>query len=245
MTIRKEAIQGSYIPTKQMRQTVRLHYLGLVAAYCVVLQSCQLPNTLPITDTDGSHSKLPAPATRVVVWGTHTEAVNSLTTWLLKRGYTVVDGLKIKQLAREHNSPTLLSDVEVLRLATDVGATEVIFVDADVLTWKIPDVLEVFGRSPNAYKATVAIRALDAETGEIDWSGKALSVDRFPDLATGIHALTCNALATSWGLRKPGVTVDTNICPQGHNVMVLNDTSSPSQDIVKSPPPQLGAHRGQ
>ena len=107
------------------------------------------------------------------------------------------------------------------------------------------DVLEVFGRSPNAYKATIAIRALDAETGEIDWSGKALSVDRFPDLAQGIHALTCNALATGWGLRKPGMTVETTVCPQGHNVMVLNDPSSPSQNIVKSPPTQLGAHRSE
>jgi hypothetical protein len=148
-----------------------------------------------------------------VVWGTQPDAVKSLTTWLLKQGYIVVDELKIRQLARENNSAMPLSDVEVLRLARTAGAKEVIFVDANVVSWKTPEVLELLGQNLNA-------------------------------LANGIHQLTCNALATGWGLRNPGITANTNVCPHGRNVMVLRDIPSTSKEevVTSTNKAELDAH---
>ena len=98
---------------------------------------------------------------------------------------------------------------------------------------------------PSAYKVSLFIRALDVDTGEIDWNGKALSMDKFPDLTKGIHQLTCDALATGWGLRKPGVNANANVCPPGQNVMVRHEVPvSPHEEIVKSSSSiNLGANR--
>jgi hypothetical protein len=201
-----------------------------------------------MSETDGSYLRPPVSSSKVVVWGAHAEAVKSVTTWLVKQGHTVVDELKIKELARENNLPMPLSDIFVLKFGKIAGAKEVIFVDADVSTWKFPDVLELIGQSSSAYKASLFIRAVDVETGEINWNGKAVSQDKFPDLAKGIHQLSCNALATGWGLRKPGVNANANVCPEGQNIMTVDGipTNPPttSKDIVKSSHfPELETHR--
>lgn len=198
------------------------------------INGCLTSNPLPATQTDGSHSKLPDSSSRVVVWGNHQEAVKSLKTWLSKQGYIVVDELKISQLAKDNQLPMPVSNTDLLKLSKTAGAKEVIFVDADVITWKMPEVLDVFGQSTSAYKASLYIRALNPETGETDWNGSAITVEKFPDLVNGIHRLTCNALATSWGLRKPGITAPANICPNGQNVMVLNEIPSPSKEVATS-----------
>ena len=215
------------------------------AALCLSLNGCQVASTLPVTETDGSYLKLPDPSTRVVVWGTPPEAVRSVITWLLKQGYIVVDELKISQLARETSSHVPLSNVEVLKLAKMAAAKEVIFVEAEVLTWRSPELLDVFVGNPNAYKVSLFIRALNVETGEIDWSGKAISTEKFRDLSKGMHQLTCNALATGWGLQKPGINANGNTCPPGQNVMVVNEVPSTSnkEEGRSSTSMELGAHR--
>jgi hypothetical protein len=82
------------------------------------------------------------------------------------------------------------------------------------------EIQTVFGQSRSVYTASVFIRALDAETGEIQWTGNAHSKDKFTNLKEGFHQLTCHALATAWGLRQPGLTAAPTICPPGQNVMV-------------------------
>jgi hypothetical protein len=65
----------------------------------------------------------------------------------------------------------------------------------------------------------VALRAVDVNTGEIEWSGKAQSTERFANIEEGISLLTCHALATAWGMRNPGATAPENICPPGSGLM--------------------------
>jgi hypothetical protein len=67
-----------------------------------------------------------------------------------------------------------------------------------VSTWHASEITTLFGQSPTLYKASLFIRALDAETGEIEWNGKAISMEKFSDLMEGIHQLTCEALSTAW-----------------------------------------------
>lgn len=189
----------------------------------VILASCQSYNTPTVTETDGSHVRLPNGSTKAVVWGTHPEAVKSLKTWLLKQRVTLVDGVKMDQLASDIGLHTPVSNADVLKLAKLAGTNQVIFVDADVSAWQRSDIVTFFGQAPVIYNASLFIRALDAETGEIDWNGKALSTQTFTNLTDGIHQLTCQALATAWGLREPGTTTGPSICPPGQNVMLVTE----------------------
>ena len=200
--------------------------MGLAgAALLVTLTSCQTYNSYPVTQTDGSGSsvKIPNTSTKAVVWGTRPDAVQSLTTWLLKRGVILVDEVKMNQMASDTRSHQPLSNGDIFKLAKIAGAKQVIFIDADVSTWRVSGIEAVFGESPNVYTASIFIRALDAETGEIHWNGKAHSTDKFTNLTEGIHQLTCHALATAWGLREPGPTAAPTICPPGQNVMVSTE----------------------
>jgi len=197
--------------------------MGLAcAALVVTLTSCQVYNSHPVVQTDGAGPavKLPNTSPKAVVWGTRPEAVQSLTTWLLKRGFTLVDDVKMNQMASDTRLHQPLSNGEIFRLAKLVGAKQVIFINADVSAMRVSEIETAFGRSPTVYTASVFIRALDTETGEIQWSGKAHSTDKFTNLTEGMHQLTCHALATAWGFREPGLTAGPTICPPGQNVMV-------------------------
>jgi hypothetical protein len=195
-------------------------------ALVMTLGGCHTYNSYPSTQTDGSGSsvKILNISTKAVVWGTRSEAVQSLTTWLLKRGFTLIDGVKLNQLASE--SFVRPSNADILKLAKIAGAKQVIFIDADVSRGTGTEIENVLGQSGFTYTASVFIRALDAETAEIQWNGKAHSTDRFTNLTEGMHQLTCHALATAWGLREPGLTAAPTICPPGQNVMM--DTEPPS-----------------
>jgi hypothetical protein len=208
-----------------------------VAALLLTLAGCHSYKTHPVTQTDGSHIKLPKASTKAVVWGTRPEAVQSLTTWLLKRGLILVDDIKMKQVASDihlDRPHSLVSSADVFRLGKLLGAKQVIFIEAEVSTWQPSEIETFFGQTSTIYTASVFIRALDAETGEIHWNGKALSIDKFTDLKEGIHHLTCHALATAWGLRQPGPVRTPTICPPNLNVMVWGEPASGSTGAAKA-----------
>ena len=188
---------------------------------------CQTYSPYPVTQADGTYVKLPNASIKAVVWGARPESVQSLTTWLMKRGMTLVDDVKVNQMVsdmRLYQAASTISNAEIFKMGKAVGARQIVFVDTDVSTWRTADIEAFFGQTQNLYTVSVFIRALDAESGEIQWSGKAFSMNKFTNLKEGIHQLTCHALATAWGLRPPGLTVPPNICPVGQNVMVSNDT---------------------
>ena len=211
--------------------------MGLAcAALVVMLTSCQVYNSHPGVQTDGGGPavKIPNTSTKAVVWGTQTEAVQSLTTWLLKRGFTLVDSVKMNQMASDTRLYQSLSNTDVFKLAKIAGAKQVIFIDADVSALRASDIETTFGRIPTVYTASVFIRALDTETGEIQWSGKAHSTDKFTNLTEGMHQLTCHALATAWRFREPGLTAGPTICPPGQNVMVAPEPPPAPSGTVKA-----------
>ena len=157
--------------------------------------------------TDGFHSKLPSPYTRAVVWGGRPDTVQSASTWLLKKGILVVDQTKVLQAAADQKVSLTgyqYLETDVLRMAKLVGARLVVFSNAEVGSWEALDWSSGLPRSQRVYSATVALRAVDVNTGEIEWSGKAQSTERFSNIEDGVSLLTCHALATAWGLRNPG-----------------------------------------
>ena len=162
--------------------------------------------------TDGYHSKLPAPYTRAVVWGGRLDIIQSTSTWLSKRGVLVVDQTLVLQAAEKQNvilSENKNLETDILRLARSVGARLVVFSSSEVGTSHVG-----FLRTP-VYSATVNVRGVNVNSGEIEWIGKAQSNERFSNMEEGITLLTCHALATAWDLRKPGLAAPATICPLG------------------------------
>ena len=193
------------------------------AALLMALASCQIYNSHPVTQTDGSYVKIPDASTKAVVWGTRPEAVQSLTAWLLKRGVILFDGVKVNRMASDTGLQQPLSNADIFKLAKIAGAKQVIFIDVDITSWKRTEIVAVFGQPPTIYTASIFIRGVDVETGQIQWNGKAVSTDKFTDLTEGIHQLTCHALATAWGIRQPGTTTAPTICPPEQNVMISTE----------------------
>ena len=64
------------------------------------------------------------------------------------------------------------------------------------------------------------------ETAEIDWTGNAQSTQPFTNVPEGIHQLACHALATAWGLQKPGTATAASVCVPGQGVMVITEPAT-------------------
>lgn len=196
--------------------------IGLVGAMLLLFASCQMYDSALVTETDGSHVRLPDKSHKAVVWGNHPEAVKSLKTWLLKQHITLVDDVKLNQIADEIRLRQPISNADVLKLAKMAGTQQVVFVDAETSTSQATELGSWFGQT-SIHDASLFIRALNAETGEIDWQGKARSTQPFTNLTDGIHQLTCYALATAWGLQKPGTATASSTCLPGQEGMVLTE----------------------
>jgi hypothetical protein len=188
----------------------------LCAALLVIFTSCQSPSAPLITETDGSYVRIPDSSTKAIVWGDNSEAIKSLKSWLLKRRIVLIDEARIRQIATETGLHNTLSNADVLKAAKMAGAKQVIFVDADVSTAQSG--IDIFGQ--RHHNASIYIRALDVDSAEIDWNGKARSPKPFTNLSEGIDQLTCHALATAWGLRQAGMATAPSICLPGDNAMV-------------------------
>lgn len=213
-----------------------MNLLGCLVMLLLLTAGCHGYSRLEIPTTDGFHSKLPAPYTRAVVWGGRPDTVQSASTWLLKRGLLVVDQTKVLQAAADQKVSLTgyqYLETDVLRMAKLVGARLVVFSNAEVGSWEALDWSAGIPHSQRVYSATISLRAVDVNTGEIEWSGKAQSTERFSNIEEGISLLTCHALATAWGMRNPGATAPENVCPQGSGVMV-NETHRPVANPTSS-----------
>ena len=193
------------------------------------LAGCKSYSMMETPITDGYHSKLPSPYTRAVVWGTRPDTVQSVSTWLLKKGILVVDQAKLMQVAADQKvqiNGYQYIETDVLRTAKLVGARLVVFANAEVGSWEVFGMGSGIPRSMKVYTGTISLRAVDVNTGEIEWSGKAQSSERFSNLEEGISQLSCHALATAWGLRNPGNTSPEHVCP-AHSGVMTSDTATP------------------
>ena len=217
--------QFSVDHSRTNRSKKRMKTLSPLLVLCTILlasSGCRGYAFVETPTTDGFHSKLPSPYTRAVVWGGRADTIQSASTWLLKKGILVVDQTKVLQAAADQKVSLTgyqYLETDVLRMAKLVGARLVVFSNAEVGSWEALDWSAGLPRSQRVYSATVALRAVDVNTGEIEWSGKAQSTERFGNIEEGISLLTCHALATAWGMRNPGGIAPENICPPGSGLM--------------------------
>ena len=142
--------------------------------------------------TDGFRHELPTKDTLTIVWGDDVSAVGMATTWLQKRGRSVLErsllyaNLETDNLELTH---TLKDEAAILQTAKKMGVQEVVFLD----------------RGGDARAPMISVRGVEVPTGRISWSGSA----RYASFETrptkdALALLTCEALATVWGFRPAG-----------------------------------------
>lgn len=202
------------------------------AGLCVIalVLGCSCAVHYPVTD--GFHKTLPQPNTRAVIWGDHPTAVGTVTTWLQKRGLTIVERARLQQVFNEQQirlTHTPDDEAQVLRVGKLLGAETVIFVDTsfqkELRSSYYADAYKAEGGTHTEYSASVSIRGVNVETSEVVWSGMA----RYPNPVGGIEdalaKLTCQALATGWGFRPPGQHEITSqaMCSVGESNSPLKD----------------------
>lgn len=155
--------------------------------WIMLLAACTSP---PVTD--GFLADLPNPGTPTIVWGNDPSAVGTASTWLQKRGLSIIERSTLAIDVDSEStdvSHTFLDEVAVLQAAKKHGAQEVVFVD----------------RGGDYRAPMITVRGVHMESGRIHWSGSARysTFETRPPKDT-LANLTCQALATAWNFRPPG-----------------------------------------
>jgi len=178
----------------------------LLLAVVVLLAGCG-GAIYPITTGAGISTATLQPI-RFVVWSNHAGAGHHLEGLFLHLGHTVVERNRLEQVFQEQKvrlRHSLDNEVDVLRVGRLVGATQVVFVDVHPQTdarW-----------SAEAQPASVAVRGVAVESGEILWSGttRYLQAARDPELAV--------LVLTHWAVYRAA-------CPVAHGYIWKEPSSS-------------------
>jgi hypothetical protein len=153
----------------------------------MLLAACSSP---PVTD--GFLINLPKPGTPTIVWGNDPSAVGVATTWLQRRGLSILERSAIAvdvERERTEVSHTLLDEAAIIQTAKRLGVQEVVFVD----------------RGGDYRAPLIAVRGVHVESGRLHWIGSAWysTFETRPSKDT-LAKLTCQALATAWNFRPTG-----------------------------------------
>jgi len=169
----------------------------------VVLSGCA-STVYPVTT--GSHAPID-PANkdkkyRFVVWATHPAIAATIMTLLQQGGQTVVERSRLDQVFKEQQirlTHTSDDNSEVLRVGALVGAERVIFaehtISSSVLSRAAFNQYGGGSRSETVYHVSVAVRAVNIETGEVQWSGTAQYPSPINNPEAGLTYLTQSAIA--------------------------------------------------
>lgn len=172
---------------------------------CSMLSACGLVDPIrPVAN--GFHHALPGDHARLVVWGNHPRAVGAATTWLLKRGYIVVERAKLEVILHEQKitlTHTHADTANLLQAGKLLGANQVVFLDTNFSQQQVDDTyVNASGGKPGSYalyNINVSIRGIDIESGEIQWTGTATYPNGIGNPDEGMGHLTRSALAKAWG----------------------------------------------
>lgn len=205
---------------------MRITHIGLL----LILLTVGCTPMYPVTD--GFHQTLPRQGNRAVVWGDHQAAVGTATTWLQKRGLTIVERARLQQVFNEQAirlTHTPDDDAQVLRVGKLLGAETVVFVDTpfqkELRSSFTVTKAEAKGDEYAEYSTSVSIRGVNVGTSEVTWSGTARYPQPVRGLDDALAKLTCQALATAWGIRPPGQhELDSQVmCQAGERSGLLKD----------------------
>ena len=138
---------------------------------------------------------------RYVVWGNHSGSTNSALELLQQRGHTVVERARLLEIFDEQRirlTHTTDDDAQVLKVGKLTGADRVLFVDAlDHVEVVNAAYIGPYGGSSNStsvHQVSVAVRAVDVESGEVQWSGHSTMSEPITDPEVALPLLTKAAM---------------------------------------------------
>ncbi|ABA57914.1 hypothetical protein Noc_1425 [Nitrosococcus oceani ATCC 19707] len=165
----------------KMCRNIVLIWIGFIVSAC---------GAIPITD--GAHSSLPEAGSVVIVWSSHPVVTDTMSIWLHKQGLVPIERNWLEQI---------LKDQDVILSNSDDD--QVIIIES---AKKMHIDLVVFGDLDQEIRAPmVSIRGFNVDSNRVLWEGSA-HYDQYIKVPLN-HALvdlTCQALATAWGLRERG-----------------------------------------
>lgn len=165
----------------KMWRGIVLLFIGLMISAC---------GTTPITN--GTYSYLPREGAVAILWGNHPVVIDTMSIWLHKQGVAPLERNQLKQLLKTQ-------DITLTHSASD----EAIIIG---LARKMNADLVVFGNVHQEIRAPmVSVRGFDVNANQVAWEGSAHYNHYIQvPLNHALVVLTCQALATAWGLRESG-----------------------------------------
>ena len=156
--------------------------------------------------TTGSHAPID-PANkdkkfRFVVWATHPTIAATIMSFVQQAGHTVVERSRLDQVFKEQEirlTHTSDDDAQILRVGKLLGAERVIFaehtISSNVVSGSYFNRYGGGSQSGTIYHVSVAVRAVNIETGEVRWSGTAHYPRPINNPEAGLSYLTQSAIA--------------------------------------------------
>ena len=192
----------------------KLFFLALLSLAAVVsgcetnantIRTISTGSSVPVSDEDwqkliaGQRDKITK--RRFVVWGNHSGATHTAIERLQREGNTVVERARLQEIFEEQKirlTHTSDDDASILKVGRLVGADRVVFVEtsdtSQVLSTAFVGAYGGASRSETVHNISVAVRAVNLETGEIRWSGHATFSQPVNDPEAAMTLLTIAAI---------------------------------------------------
>ncbi|TKS61936.1 MAG: hypothetical protein EWM72_00062 [Nitrospira sp.] len=221
-----------------------MHLLLLTALFFILwVSGCRGP-IMPISN--GSMSDLPSSALATVVWGQHKGAVGEAVTTLQQLGFRIVERSRLQQVFDEQKITLTHStddDAQLLKVGKILGAGSIVFVEIETSSSQTTrGFVNKYGggmRSEMVTNASVSVRGVDVESGEVIWTGTAHYPSPINNPEAGIVYLTRSAvrrgLCPPWGWKNDaegcdatkafgtgviGIHMDVKNMPEGRQLLV-------------------------
>ncbi len=174
----------------------------LIASAMILLQGCiskPSPTAVHYPITSGSHESLPTSRDVILVWGE--EPLSHLAVeWLIAHHYAALIRPESEFSQTKIHAHTFSERTLALSVAKRMEADFVLFLDREES--KHGALVET--RCDDRFYVDVTVRGVSVLSGAVLWGGNA----HYPhcvDLSRRtFQSLTCQALATAWGLRSSG-----------------------------------------
>jgi hypothetical protein len=174
----------------------------LVVSAMILLQGCLSKPVTPTVHypiTSGSHETLPSSRDGILIWGEQ-PLTDLAVEWLIAHHYAAIIRPVIEFSQAKEQSHTFSDRTLALAVAQNMKADFVLFLDRKES--KHGTLVE--SRCDDNFYVDVVVRGVSVSTGTVVWRGNA----HYPhcvDLSRRtFQSLTCQALATAWGLRSSG-----------------------------------------
>ncbi len=231
-----------------------MHLLLLTALFFILWISGCAGSIKPISS--GSLSDLPEPGSTAIVWGQHKGAVGETVTLLQQGGIRIVERSRLQQVFEEQKIRLTYStddDAQILKVGKILGSDSIVFVETETSSSQTSQAfVNQYGggsRSETVTNASVAVRGVNVETGEVMWTGNAHYPQAINNPEAGIIYLTQTAVmrglcpAGAWknddegcdwvkarGTGMIGLNAGSKQMPEGRQLLVVAVTpNSPAE----------------